>query len=416
MKAVIKNIFAEEILDSRGNPTLRVGVATGAGTGIFSVPSGASTGKYEALEKRDNDPERFRGLGVKKALAAIEKEIAPCLKGFSVLEQKKIDRAMIKLDGTPNKRRLGGNALIGVSIAVAKAGALASKKPLYKYLHDSFFPKEKMVAPKLYMNLINGGKHAKNNLAFQEYLVVPQTNFVKDALKFGCRVLAELKKIVVKKYGKASFEIGDEGGLAPAISDVEEPLRLLAEAARKVGGLKWKLALDVAATSFYKNKKYTIAGKKLPAEKLLEFYKKIINKYPLLSIEDPFQEEDFKNFSRFKKETEKNGVFIVGDDLTVTNPNRLRKAIFEQSIGGGIIKPNQIGTLTETIEAINLAKKNRIKIIVSHRSGETNDDFIGDLAYACGAFGIKAGAPQPKERLAKYNRLLEIQRITNVYE
>ncbi|MDO8429860.1 MAG: phosphopyruvate hydratase [bacterium] len=406
-KILIKNISAKEILDSRGNPTLEVSLWTENFCGVAAVPSGASTGKYEAAELRDGDKNRFNGLGVKKAIQNIEKIIAPKLNGMSVFDQVKIDNLMKKMDGTKNKSRLGGNAMLGVSLAVARAAAASKNQPLYKYLGNFFNVKPQM--PRLYMNLINGGKHANNDLAFQEYHIVPETNDMEKALEFGTAVFRELKKAVIKKYGKLSANIGDEGGLVPDITDAEEPLKILWSIV-KMSNVKCYLALDVAANSFYEKGKYIINNKKLKTEDLLNLYKNLIKRYPMVSIEDPFHEEDFDNFARLREFADKFKVKIVGDDLTVTNPERIKQAIKKGSISGIIIKPNQIGTLTEVIEAIKISQKNNITCIVSHRSGETNDDFISDLAVASGAFGIKAGAPIRGERVAKYNRLWEINR------
>jgi enolase len=406
-KILIKNISAKEILDSRGNPTLEVSLWTENFCGVAAVPSGASTGKYEAAELRDGDKNRFNGLGVKKAIQNIEKIIAPKLNGMSVFDQVKIDNLMKKMDGTKNKSRLGGNAMLGVSLAVARAAAASKNQPLYKYLGNFFNVKPQM--PRLYMNLINGGKHANNDLAFQEYHIVPETNDMEKALEFGTAVFRELKKAVIKKYGKLSANIGDEGGLVPDITDAEEPLKILWSIV-KMSNVKCYLALDVAANSFYEKGKYIIKNKKLKTEDLLNLYKNLIKRYPMVSIEDPFHEEDFDNFARLREFADKFKVKIVGDDLTVTNPERIKQAIKKGSISGIIIKPNQIGTLTEVIEAIKISQKNNITCIVSHRSGETNDDFISDLAVASEAFGIKAGAPIRGERVAKYNRLWEINR------
>ena len=406
LKNQIKKMTAKEILDSRGNPTLEVRLSGSGFCAVAAVPSGASTGKYEAVELRDNDKHRFNGLGIKKAIRNVEKVIAPKLKGMSVLDQAKIDNLMKKLDGTKNKSRLGGNTMLGVSLAVTRAGAITKNRQLYGYLEQFFNTKPRI--PRLYMNLINGGLHANNNLAFQEYHIVPETNDIEKSLEFGTAVFRELKRVVIKKYGKLSANIGDEGGLVPDITNVEEPLKLLNVAARKIGGVHYGLALDVAATSFYEKGKYAVGNKKLSPADLIKLYQNLIKKYPIISIEDPFQEEDFENFARLREFADKLKVKIVGDDLTVTNPERIQQAIKRGGISGVIIKPNQIGTLSETIEAIKISQKNNVVCIVSHRSGETNDDFISDLAVASAAFGIKAGAPTRGERVAKYNRLWEI--------
>ena len=399
----IKSIGAREILDSRGNPTVEVVIGTASQYVSAAVPSGASTGKYEAMELRDNDLNRFGGKGVKKAIETINNTIAPAIVGKEPFDQKNIDEALIKLDGTTDKSNLGANAILGVSLAVARLAATISKKPLFEYLRSLALIKSSHKIPYLYANLINGGKHAVTPLAFQEYHVVPQTENLEEALNIIHAIQNSLKKTL-------QANIGDEGGFVPNITDVEEPLRLLKEAAEKTDTLsKVRFAMDVAASSFYKNEKYNLGDKILTADELLELYKKMATDYPLLSIEDPFHEEDFENFAKLKAALPK--LYVMGDDLTVTNKERLKQAIAKNSINSIIIKPNQIGTLTETLETMKLARDNNIECIVSHRSGETNDDFIADLAMAFGTFGIKAGALQRGERVAKYNRMLQIYEI-----
>jgi len=405
----IKFVEAHEILDSRGNPTISVMVCAGENCAAAAVPSGASTGTYEALELRDNDPKRFNGLGVLKAINNVNAVIAKALKDKNVLDQKNIDGVLIDLDGTPNKSKLGANAVLGVSLAAARLAALISKKPLFEYLKSLADIKPSRKIPYLYLNLINGGKHAMTSLKFQEYMVVPQADEIETSLSIGFKIQKELRKIITEKYGALSANFGDEGGVVPDISDVEEPLKLLVEAGEKTGELKnIKLAMDVAASSFYENNLYDIGKEKISADKLLAVYTKMSDSYPLLSIEDPFAEDSFKDFAKLKNEFK--NIYIVGDDLTVTNPKRLKMTIENKSIDAIIIKPNQIGTLTETLETMEMARENNIEIIVSHRSGETNDDFIADLAYAFGVFGLKAGALNRGERVAKYNRLLQISR------
>ncbi|MDP2695734.1 MAG: phosphopyruvate hydratase [bacterium] len=401
-KEKIKSVKAEEMLDSRGNPTVAVILTTANHQARAAVPSGASTGIYEAVELRDNDPRRFDGKGVKKAVINVNDIIAPALIGKDPLDQSGIDKLMLKMDGTENKSNLGANAILGVSLAVARMGAIVSQKPLFKYLMGLADIKTSRPFPYLYTNLINGGKHAVTELAFQEYHLVPQSDNLEENLNIIHKVQNYLKKTL-------NANIGDEGGFVPNITDVEEPLKKLVEAADKTGVTdKIKLAMDVAASSFYENGTYKIAGQNMSADDLLTLYKKMAHDYPILSIEDPFGEEDFENFAKLKSAV---ASYIVGDDLTVTNKNRLQQAIDKKSINSIIIKPNQIGSLTETLETMKLARDNNIECIVSHRSGETNDDFIADLAIATGAFGIKAGALQRGERVAKYNRFLEISKI-----
>ena len=407
--AKITSVFAQEILDSRGKPTLKVCVSAGNACGDFSVPSGASTGSHEAWEKRDGDKNRFAGLGVKKVAEKVNAEINKALKGKDVRNQKAIDNLLIELDGTPNKKRLGANAILGVSVACAKAAAETENKELHQYLKTLANIKPSHRVPFLYLNLINAGKHASSYLAFQEFMIVPMTQKIEEGLIWADMVKAQLKKTVVSKYGPFSANFGDEGGIVIQARKVREAFQALTHSIKEAGLKgKVKLAIDAAASSFYEKGKYDIDGKKIGAETLLDLYKEIVRDFDMLSIEDPFFEEEFKNFAEllaFSK-TKKNK--IVGDDLTVTNPERLCTAIQNKSIDAIIIKPNQIGTLSETLEVMKSSRENNIECIISHRSGETGDDFIADLAYAFGAFGLKSGAPNRFERIAKYNRLWEI--------
>ena len=404
---MIKNIKAKQILDSRGNPTVSVTISDGENMATASVPSGASTGIYEAVELRD-DGEEYSGKGVTKAVQNVEDVIAPALIGKDPANQNEIDKIMIDLDGTKDKSKLGANAILGVSLANARLAALKAEKPLFEYLSSLAEVKVSRATPYLYMNFINGGAHANSNLKFQEYHVVPMVNTIDEALLIGHEFQGELKKVITKKYGSISSNIGDEGGFVPEIEDPEEPLKVIMETLETLGlENKVKLAMDVAASSFhnYETGKYDVTKElSVGSEEMLKIYEKMISNYPILSIEDPFHEEDFGYFAKLLEK----GVIVVGDDLTVTNTERLQKAIDAKSIDAIIIKPNQIGTLTETIATIKLATENDIKPIVSHRSGETKDDFIADLAFAFGVFGIKAGALQRGERIAKYNRLKEI--------
>lgn len=312
---------------------------------------------------------------------------------------------MLELDGTPTKSNLGGNAITGVSIACAKAAAQASNKEVFEYLRTLADIKPSQKIPYLYMNLVNGGLHARSRLAFQEYHVVPLVDDVREALNIGTAIFYAARKLIIKKLGALSANIGDEGGFVPDTASVAKPLELLQETVEelRLSG-KVKLAMDVAASSFYGDKTYAVADERLTAEQLMNVYRDMINRFPILSIEDPFEEEAFSDFRAINN----GGAIIVGDDLTVTNPSRLNTALEQKSIGGIIIKPNQIGTLSETLETMRVAREHDLVCIISHRSGETNDDFIADLAYAFGAFGLKAGAPQRGERVAKYNRLMHI--------
>ena len=413
---LIGKIEAEEIKDSRGNPTIKVTVRTDKAQGSFSVPSGASTGAHEA-----------HVLEAKEAIKKVNEIIAPALIGNDILDQKEIDRIMIDLDGTPNKSKLGGNAIIGVSIACAKVVAKVSSREVYQYLQTLEDIKPSRKVPLLYINLINGGKHVSRSpstllgtsdksLAFQEYHIVPNTEDISEAIDIGIKIQNTLREIILAKLGEESLVLGDEGGFAPRISDIREPLILLNEAIEK-NNLKGKvrLALDVAASSFYepaspagRNNFYKVDDKNISKEELMSIYNNLIKEFNLLSIEDPFEEEDFESFAILKINHPE--LLVVGDDLTVTNTERLKLAIEKKSINAMIIKPNQIGTLSETLGTMQLARENNIELIVSHRSGETDDDFIADLAYAFGCYGLKSGAPQKPERKVKYDRLIKISK------
>ncbi len=413
MENQIIKILAEEIKDSRGNPTIKVTVWARPTkeimkkhddlvSGSFSVPSGASTGIHEAHELRDD-----KNKGVKNAIKKVNEIIAPALLGKDILNQKEIDSILINLDGTPNKDNLGSNSIIGVSIACAKTAAQASGKEIFEYLRTLAQIKPSRKVPYLYMNLINGGAHAHNNLAFQEYHIVPDTEDINEAIQIGLKIQNTLKEIIQEELNLESLVLGDEGGFAPNLTDIKKPLEYLTEAIKRNFLLgKVKLALDVAASSFYVNGKYKIENKEISKEELLSIYFSLIKEFNLFSIEDAFEEEDFESFLKLKDF--KNDLIVMGDDLTVTNKILLQKAINLKCINAMIIKPNQIGTLTETLETMTLARENNIELIVSHRSGETEDTFIADLAYAFGTFGLKSGSPLKEERLVKYNRLLEI--------
>ncbi len=397
----ISDIKAEEIKDSRGNPTLKVSVSVEGISDSFSVPSGASTGAHEA-----------HVLETKEAIKKVNNIIAPALIGKDVLNQKEIDQIMIKLDGTPNKDNLGGNSMIGVSIACAKVAAKVSNIEVFEYLRTLAKIKLSRKVPYLYMNLINGGEHANNDLVFQEYHIVPDTEDISEAVEIGIKIQNTLKEIINRELGAESIVLGDEGGFAPKISDIRKQLLFLTEALKQNYLLeKVFLSLDVASSSFYNVDKgfYTVDGKNISKEELTNIYNSLIKEFNLFSIEDPFDEEDFEGFKELKDFNSK--LIVVGDDLTVTNKILLKQAIEKGSINAMIIKPNQIGTLSETLETMQLARKNNIELIVSHRSGETDDDFIADLAYAFGCFGLKAGAPEKPERKVKYDRLIKIFKI-----
>lgn len=401
----IKQIKAREILDSRGNPTIEVDVITKHSMGRAAVPSGASTGIHEALELRDGT-KRFLGKGVQKAVRNVEKKIQPLLKGKEVSEQKKLDTLMIKKDGTNNKSKLGANAILGVSLASARVTADEKNWELFKYLGE--LSKNKLRMPRPFFNIINGGKHAGNKLAFQEFMIAPKARSFKESLRIGSEVYHVLKKVIEKKYGKEAINVGDEGGFVPPLKKAEEALELLKTAIKKAGYTgKVEIAMDAAASEFYKRGYYHL-HKKMSKEKLLKYYLQLIKKYPIISIEDPFEQEDFQSFAELRKKTK---IQIVGDDLTVTNIGRIEEAVKEKSCNCLLLKVNQIGTLSEALEAVDLAYKNRWKVMVSHRSGETEDTFIADLAVGIGCGMIKSGAPCRGERTAKYNRLLRIEEV-----
>jgi enolase len=410
MKPEISNIRAMEILDSRGNPTLRVHVTLGNGIeASASVPSGASTGENEAVELRDGDKKRYGGKGTLKAVANVNKTIAPKLAGMDPSRQAEIDRLMIDLDGTPNKAKLGANAILGVSMAVARAAAMAAGLPLYAYLGGPGATR----LPVPMMNILNGGKHADNSVDFQEFMVMPigALTFAED-LRYGAETFHALKKILAKKGYATS--VGDEGGFAPNLKSNEEACEVIVEAIKAAGykpGKDVAIALDPAASSFYEDGAYNLAksgqGKKTSAE-MTDLYGKWIKKYPIVSIEDGLAENDWDGF---KAHTASLGgkVQIVGDDLYVTNTRFILRGIQEKSTNAVLIKLNQIGTVTETIEAIELCRKAGWGFVISHRSGETEDAFMADFAVAMGGGQIKTGSACRSERIAKYNRLLEIE-------
>lgn len=411
MKCAIEYVGAQEILDSRGYPTLRVEVGLADGVmASASVPSGASTGQYEACELRDGDLGRHQGKGVLKAASNVCTLIQDALKGKDVREQTRIDERLIELDGTPNKSRLGANAIVGVSMAVARAAAAAMNTPLYKYLNGD----GAIRIPVPMMNVINGGKHADNILDFQEFMLVPHgaKNFA-EALRYGAETYHALKSILQGRgYATA---VGDEGGFAPDLTGNDETCSLLVEAIQTAGfkpGCDVAIALDPAASSFWRKGQYFLeksARGLLSREQLLEEYIRLANAFPIVSIEDGFAEEDWEGFN-VQTRVMGRTLQIVGDDIYVTNPKLIRKGIAENTTNAVLIKLNQIGTVTETIEAIGLCKKAGWKFIVSHRSGETEDSFIADFAVAMNGGQIKTGAPARGERLAKYNRLLQIER------
>ncbi|OQY10435.1 MAG: phosphopyruvate hydratase [Marinitoga sp. 4572_148] len=402
-------ISAREVLDSRGNPTVEAVVELASGAmGKSIVPSGASTGKFEALELRDGDKSRFKGKGVLTAVKNINEIIAKELVGFNVFDQPLIDKIMLELDGTENKSKLGANAILAVSMAVARAAADSLGIPLYKYLGG---PNAK-VLPVPMMNIINGGEHADNNLDIQEFMIVPAGfNKFSDALRAGSEVFHSLKALL-KKEGHVTA-VGDEGGFAPNLNSNEEAIQFIIRAIEDAGykaGEHVFIALDCAASEYYDEEKkvYNIDGKELTADEAMVYYEMLIDKYPIVSIEDPFDQEDWEAYAKFTDKAA-NKVQIVGDDLYVTNVKRLQKGIDLKASNSILIKLNQIGSVTETLDTMELAMKSNMTNVVSHRSGESEDTFIADLAVAMNAGFIKTGSLSRSERIAKYNQLLRIE-------
>ena len=410
----IKQIRAREILDSRGNPTVEVDLTTDSGVFRASVPSGVSKGKYEAVELRDGG-KRYQGKGVLKAVNNVNKILAPKLKGKDVTDQKKLDDLMIKLDGTENKSKLGANAILAVSMAVCRAGAAAQNLPLYQHISEIYTGQTcvNLTLPIPSVLMIEGGAHAGNELDFQEFMILPKTKSFKESLRVASEIYHQLKEIIKQKYIDLAINVGDEGGFAPPVRVPEEALNLILEAAKNLGYQnKIKIILDVAASQFYINGQYKTKFGAFTSEGLLKYYSDLIQKYPILGLEDPFAEEDWEDWQMLTSDvnigSQRSKLLIIGDDLLATNPKRIKVAKEKKACNAVIIKMNQIGTISETIEAAKLAKSYGWKIIVSHRSGETCDDFISDLAVGIGADFIKAGAPTRGERVAKYNRLLKI--------
>ncbi|KAM9962241.1 hypothetical protein ACTFIR_005140 [Dictyostelium discoideum] len=417
----IESIKAREILDSRGNPTLEVEVWTSEGMFSAKVPSGASTGIHEAFELRDGDKSRYFGYGVLNAIVNVNNLISPTLKGMRVDNQKAIDDKMIELDGTKNKSKLGSNAIVGVSMAVARAAASIKGVPLYRYI-SQLAGNSNIRLPVPCFNVINGGKHAGNRLPFQEFMLVPigATKF-KEALRYCSEVYHSLKEIIKERYGLDATNVGDEGGFAPNLTSPEEALTLLVDAINHSGYQDViKIGIDSAASEFWnpKTSKYDMDFKNIGSshlksslksgEQLMSEYLEILKKYPIAFFEDPFGEDDWENHGKITAAIG-NKIQIIGDDLLCTNPERIKKAISEKTVNSLLLKINQIGTLTETIEAAKLAKEAGWGCLVSHRSGETDDHFIADLVVGLGTGEIKSGAPCRFERLSKYNRLMKIE-------
>lgn len=408
MQDKIRSVKAREILDSRGDPTLEVEIFTESASGLASVPSGKSRGKHECVELRDGDPKRFNGKGVLKAVSNVNTVIAKEIIGMSALDFKKIDQKVIKLDGTKDKSKLGSNATLGVSIACARAGANSYDIPLFKLLKK----RKSYRLPMPMMNIINGGQHAGNKLSIQEFLIIPHgARHFSEALRIGSEVYHSLKAYLLNKFGKYAVNVGDEGGFAPPMQKTEDAMNCLTAVLKQTGyeSEVW-LGLDFASSSFYSQKedKYSIDGLKLNREKMIDYIISLQARYNLKTLEDPLHEDDFEGFALLKEEL-KDRAIIVGDDLLCTNEVRIKEAIAIKSVDCAIIKPNQIGTILETIEAINACMEGKLSYIISHRSGETEDNFISHLAVAFESVMIKSGAPARGERLSKYNELIRIE-------
>lgn len=412
--SIIKSVHARQILDSRGNPTIEVDVITDKGClGRASVPSGASTGSREALELRDGDKSKFLGKGVLKAVDNVNNIIAPKIIGKDVFDQRGIDHLMLELDGTENKEKLGANAILGVSMAVCRAGALEKGKPVYKYLFEDLKvpnPVGKMRLPAPLMNIINGGAHASNNLDIQEFMIVPHMKkSFSENFRAGVEVFHHLKKVLHDKG--YSTNVGDEGGFAPDLKSHDEAIECILTAIEKAGykaGTDISISLDCAASEFYENGKYNMQGKSYSSEEMVGYYEHMMKIAPIYSIEDGFDESDREGFIKFQAKLG-NKLTNVGDDLFVTNAKILKRGIDNKEANAILVKVNQIGSLTETFDTLKLAFDNGFKAIISHRSGETADSFIADLAVASGAGHIKTGSASRSDRMEKYNQLLRIE-------
>ena len=407
-EAAITRVQAREILDSRGNPTVEVDVYLSNGSfGRAAVPSGASTGEHEAVELRDGDQNRFLGKGALNAVRNVNQQIAPIVKGYNALDQKTLDKCMIDLDGTPNKSNLGANAILGVSMAVSRAAAASQNLPLYRYLNS-----DACLLPVPMLNIINGGSHADNNVDIQEFMIFPiGADSFSHALRMGTEIFHYLKKVLSSKGLNTS--VGDEGGFAPNLSSNKEAIEIILEAVEKADysiGKDISLALDAAASEFYIDGAYRLESedRTLTSDEMVEYFEGLTKKYPIISIEDGLAENDWEGWEVLNSELGSK-IQIVGDDLTVTNIPRLQRAIDEQSMNAILIKLNQIGTVTETVEAVELARETGFGVVISHRSGETEDTFIADFAVAMGMGQIKTGSASRTDRICKYNQLLRIE-------
>ena len=406
----IKDVIGREILDSRGNPTVEVDVILENGIlGRAAVPSGASTGEREALELRDGDKSRYMGKGVLKAVENVNGSLRDLVIGMDAADQKALDYAMIELDGTETKSKFGANAILGISMAALKASAIEAGKPLYRYIGDG------TILPRPMMNIINGGAHADNKLDFQEFMIIPQRDTIKERVRVGAEVFHNLKKVLNEK-GLATG-VGDEGGFAPDLQSNTEGFELIMEAIKRAGyepGVDVCLGIDVAASEFYSDGKYNLVGegRSLTTDELIDFYEELVSKYPIISIEDPVDENDWEGFTKI---TEKLGdkIQLVGDDLFVTNKKCLQMGIDKHAGNAILLKVNQIGTITETLETIELARSNGYATVISHRSGETEDTTIADLAVGLNLGQIKTGSMSRTDRICKYNQLMRIEEELN---
>ncbi|MDG7008345.1 MAG: phosphopyruvate hydratase [Nitrososphaerota archaeon] len=407
----IISIKSRQILDSRGNPTVETEVRTKASVGLASVPSGASTGTHEALELRDGDAKRFRGKGVSKAVSNVNRVIGPKLRGADCADQRGIDGVIVRLDGTPNKSKLGANAILSVSMASARAAANSKGVSLFAHLR----PSRSYVLPVPMMNVLNGGEHAGNELAVQEFLIEPvAAGSCSEAIRVGAEVYQALRSLLTSKYGRGAINVGDEGGFAPPLKETREALGAIAEAVRQAGygEEEVRLGIDAAASTFYLERegRYSIDGTKMSPDALEDFYASLKDEFGLLTIEDPFHEEAFESFASITARLGRN-TSIIGDDIYVTNVKRISEGVRMNATNAILIKLNQIGTVSETEEAVDLARRSKWKVAISHRSGETEDPFIAHLATAYGSDFIKTGAPARGERVAKYNELLRIEEV-----
>lgn len=412
----IKNVYAIEVLDSRGNPTVKAYVDLGDGmVGSAMVPSGASTGTHEALEMRDKSNDMYHGKGVQTAVDNVNTHISRTIKHMEIDDLEAIDKAMLELDGTENKSKLGANAILAVSLAAARALSLSRNEPLWKTLNTVYFPTRKVAFPRPMVNVVNGGAHANWSLDFQEFMIVPKANKPSESVRIASEIFHSLKTLL--KKDNHNIAVGDEGGFAPKLSSNDEAFAYIEKAISDAGHSRETvdLATDVAASEFYKDSKYNLVreGAKWKSAELSDFYKKLIEKYHILSFEDPFHEDDWGAFSEFTNHAlaHEDDIMVVGDDLYVTNIKRIKEGIDKKATNAVLIKVNQIGSLLETVQAIQMTLDTHWEAVISHRSGETEDSFIADLAYACGAGFIKTGSMSRSERLAKYNRLLEIEAL-----